>query len=103
MRIREHADKIRRAVCLQLGKLGQMKQSKKYNYTHLSRLPKKLIRLLLSRKPDSLDESITLIEREIQIDETMKKFEQMSINITEGEHNKDRGKKRVKFSERNGF
>ena len=98
MSIREHADKICRAVCLQLGKTGADETIQKVQlHAFTQGLPKKLIRLLLSRKPDSLEEAIRLIEREIQIDETMKKFEQISINITEGEYNKDRGRKRVRI------
>ena len=58
MSIREYADKICRAVCLQLGKTGADETIQKVQlHAFTQGLSKKLIRLLLSRKPDSLERS----------------------------------------------
>ena len=102
--IREYADKICRSVCLQLEKGGNDETVQKVQlHTFTQGLPKKLLRLILSRKPENLEQAIILVETEVKIDEAMKKFDQMSINNTGAQESikYERGQKRVSFEEPN--
>ena len=60
------------------------RQYKLYNYIPLHKgYRKKLLRLILSRKPENLEQAMNLVETEMKTDEAMKKLDQKSINSPE--------------------